>query len=234
MNFLELIKEFGLIAGIAGISVGVLLYLFRNIISIKILSILTKKQAFAVIITFMILVFTVSIYSIYQYGEINKISNDEGKSKPKTEVENSEITEEINETVPEEAENLYLINKEGVGRFKLGNNLSQVTLPDNWSINKINKLYPAEGNLLKKPEFIVKNQDGDDWLHIKTTNILYSKTNNHEYDTNTLNEYISSDTISEIELIDPRIKTSRGLNSNSSIIDVKRLYPFSEPAKSTL
>ena len=65
---MEIIKEFGLIAGLAGLAIGLVLYLFRNIISKTVLDKLTRNQAYRLIITFMILVWSLSIYAIYIYS----------------------------------------------------------------------------------------------------------------------------------------------------------------------
>lgn len=64
---MEFIIEFGLIAGLAGIALGVFLYLFREVIRIKILSKLTKKQSFIILIIFMVSVFLISVISIVIY-----------------------------------------------------------------------------------------------------------------------------------------------------------------------
>ncbi len=72
---LEIIKEFGLIAGLAGLGVGLVLYLFRNIISKAVLDNLTKKQSFQVILLFMAFVWSLSVYSIYIYSKSNNTSS---------------------------------------------------------------------------------------------------------------------------------------------------------------
>ena len=73
---MEIIKEFGLIAGLAGLAIGLVLYLFRNIISKTVLDKLTRNQAFRLIITFMILVWSLSFYAIYIYS-IDQAKNDD-------------------------------------------------------------------------------------------------------------------------------------------------------------
>jgi hypothetical protein len=65
---MEIIKEFGLIAGLAGLAIGLVLYLFRNIISKTVLDKLSVNQAYRMIIFFMALVWTLSIYAIYVYS----------------------------------------------------------------------------------------------------------------------------------------------------------------------
>lgn len=64
---LELIKDFGLIAGIGGIGIGVFLYLFKDIISNKFLSRLSSKQSFLIILFFMFFVWSISALAIYVY-----------------------------------------------------------------------------------------------------------------------------------------------------------------------
>ncbi len=64
MNF---IKEWGLIAGVAGIGLGVFLVLFREVIRKKIFPLLTKKQGFQLIIIFMLLVWSIASFSLYIY-----------------------------------------------------------------------------------------------------------------------------------------------------------------------
>jgi hypothetical protein len=64
---MEFIKEWGLIAGVAGIGLGVFVVLFREVIRKNIFPMLTKKHGFQLLIIFMILVWSVAIYSIYVY-----------------------------------------------------------------------------------------------------------------------------------------------------------------------
>lgn len=65
------ITEWGKIAGIAGISLGVFLFLFREVIRKNIFSKLTKKQSYVIILVFMLLVWSLSIFSIFQYNKYN-------------------------------------------------------------------------------------------------------------------------------------------------------------------
>ena len=64
---MEFIKEGGMIAGIAGIALGIFLVLFKELISKIVFSALTKKQSYSIIILFMVLVWSVSVFSIIQY-----------------------------------------------------------------------------------------------------------------------------------------------------------------------
>ena len=64
---MEFIKEWGQIAGIAGLAMGAFLFLFREVIRKEIFVSLTKKQSFIIIIIFMALVWSISGYSIYTY-----------------------------------------------------------------------------------------------------------------------------------------------------------------------
>ncbi|MFT3910690.1 MAG: hypothetical protein QM737_14830 [Ferruginibacter sp.] len=64
---MEFIKEWGMIAGIAGMAIGVFLILFRELIGKIIFSTLTKKQSYVIIILFMVLVWSFSIFCIVQY-----------------------------------------------------------------------------------------------------------------------------------------------------------------------
>lgn len=61
------IKEWGMIAGIAGIALGIFLVLFRELIRRIVFATLTKRQSYTIIIAFMLMVWSVSIYSVYQY-----------------------------------------------------------------------------------------------------------------------------------------------------------------------
>lgn len=64
---MDFITEWGKIAGMAGLALGVFLLLFREVIRKNIFSKLTKKQSYTIIIVFMLLVWTLSILSIIQY-----------------------------------------------------------------------------------------------------------------------------------------------------------------------
>ncbi|HVU97732.1 MAG TPA: carboxypeptidase-like regulatory domain-containing protein [Puia sp.] len=61
------VKEWGLIAGFAGLALGVFLILFREVIRQKIFPVLTKRQGYTVILLFMCMVWSLSGYSIYLY-----------------------------------------------------------------------------------------------------------------------------------------------------------------------
>lgn len=61
------IKEWGLIAGLAGLALGSFFVLFREVIRKNIFSTLTKKQSYIIIIVFMILVWSLSIFAIIEY-----------------------------------------------------------------------------------------------------------------------------------------------------------------------
>ena len=60
----NLLKELGQIAGIGGIAVGVFLLLFRDVIRKKIFPKLTQRQAYRVILVFMILTWSVAIAGV--------------------------------------------------------------------------------------------------------------------------------------------------------------------------
>ena len=64
MNF---ITEWGQIAGIAGIAVGIFLVLFREVIRKNIFPKLSKKQSFTILLVFMGLTFSIGVLSIYFY-----------------------------------------------------------------------------------------------------------------------------------------------------------------------
>lgn len=66
---MEFIAEWGKVAGIAGLALGVFLILFQEVIRKNIFSTLTKKQSYTIIILILVLVFTISIYSIYLYDK---------------------------------------------------------------------------------------------------------------------------------------------------------------------
>lgn len=69
----DFIKEWGMIAGIAGIGLGIFIYLFRSFIQQKIFPMLTKKQAFTLLTIFLIMVWLLSLVCIgvYIYQEQN-------------------------------------------------------------------------------------------------------------------------------------------------------------------
>ncbi len=69
---MDFIADWGLIAGIAGLALGVFLILFREVIRKKIFPVLTKKQSFQIIIVFMLLVWSIAGYSIYGYFAMNE------------------------------------------------------------------------------------------------------------------------------------------------------------------
>jgi hypothetical protein len=64
---MDFIKDWGMIAGLAGIALGVFVILFREVISKNIFSVLTKKQSYTIIIVFMILVWALAIFCIIEY-----------------------------------------------------------------------------------------------------------------------------------------------------------------------
>lgn len=66
---MNLINEWGMIAGLAGIALGVFLVLFREVIRLKLFSKLTKKQSYTIVVVFMLLVWSVSLFSIMQYSK---------------------------------------------------------------------------------------------------------------------------------------------------------------------
>lgn len=82
-TMLELIKDFGLIAGIGGIGIGVFLYLFKDIISNKFLSRLSSKQSFLIILFFMFFVWSISALAIYVYWNKEEISKIDPDPDPK-------------------------------------------------------------------------------------------------------------------------------------------------------
>lgn len=64
---MEFITKWGMIAGLAGIALGIFVVLFREIIIKNIFSKLTKRQSYSIIIVFMLLVWSLSVFSIIQY-----------------------------------------------------------------------------------------------------------------------------------------------------------------------
>ncbi|MDX2361890.1 MAG: hypothetical protein QNK23_13860 [Crocinitomicaceae bacterium] len=64
---MDFIKEWGMIAGIAGIGLGVFVVLFRNILSKKIFPKLTKKQSLIVLLCIMVMTWLLAIFSIWMY-----------------------------------------------------------------------------------------------------------------------------------------------------------------------
>ena len=64
---MDFIKEWGKIAGIAGISLGVFVVLFREVIRKNIFPTLDENSAFIIILLFMVFIWSLSIFSISQY-----------------------------------------------------------------------------------------------------------------------------------------------------------------------
>jgi len=64
---MQIIEQLGLIAGLSGIGVGLMLYLFRNIISEKILKMVKQEHRFKIIMTFMFLVWSISGFALYSH-----------------------------------------------------------------------------------------------------------------------------------------------------------------------
>jgi hypothetical protein len=64
---MDFIKEWGLIAGVAGLGLGVFLVLFREVIRKKIFPTLTKRQGFQTLLTFMLLVWSIALVSLILY-----------------------------------------------------------------------------------------------------------------------------------------------------------------------
>jgi len=63
------ITEWGNIAGIAGIALGIFLLLFGEVIRKNIFASLTKKQSYTIIILILVLVWSISVYAIYLYSK---------------------------------------------------------------------------------------------------------------------------------------------------------------------
>jgi len=64
---MEFIKEWGIIAGIAGIALGVFMVIFKEIIRKNIFPVLTKKQSYTILIVIILLVWALAILSIILY-----------------------------------------------------------------------------------------------------------------------------------------------------------------------
>lgn len=68
---IHFLKDWGWIAGIAGIGVGAFVLLFREVIRKEIFPQLTKKQGFQIILIFLFLVWSVAIASLALYFKLN-------------------------------------------------------------------------------------------------------------------------------------------------------------------
>ena len=64
---MDFITQWGQVAGLAGIAVGVFLILFREVIRKNIFPKLSKKQSFTILLVFMGLTFSIGVLSIYLY-----------------------------------------------------------------------------------------------------------------------------------------------------------------------
>lgn len=116
---MEFIKEWGLIAGIGGLGLGVFLVLFREVIRKKIFPMLTKSQGFQIIIVFMLLVWSIAAFSMYIYFsqpnkddiKVGELSRETWRTKKKVYLElidlvgkisaNSKRTSELEKLKPE-------------------------------------------------------------------------------------------------------------------------------------
>jgi hypothetical protein len=112
---IDFIQEWGMISGFAGLALGTFLFLFREIVRKKIFTTLTKKQSFTILILFMCLVWSISIFSIisyYYYSSSTQltifVSDDNGN---------------------------VVLEHEGVVNFSLGNTSFNETIGDNGRIN---------------------------------------------------------------------------------------------------
>ena len=85
---MEIIQQFGIIAGLAGLSLGVLLFLFRDIIAKNIFPTLTPEHGYKIIRMMLILVFSMSILGIMTWAclEYLKFGN-RGNEKAEVPVE---------------------------------------------------------------------------------------------------------------------------------------------------
>jgi len=61
---IEVLKTFGQVAGLAGISIGVLLIVFRDILKKKIFANLTKSQSFRLIALMTVLTWSIAVLGI--------------------------------------------------------------------------------------------------------------------------------------------------------------------------
>jgi hypothetical protein len=71
---MDFVKDWGMIAGIAGIALGVFVILFRKVINKRFFTKLSSKQSFIVILLFLILVWSISLFSITVYFKLNEDS----------------------------------------------------------------------------------------------------------------------------------------------------------------
>jgi len=76
----ELVKTLGQIAGIGGISFGVLLLLFRDVIRKRIFPTLTKQQGFRLIVLFLVLVWSAALAGLgaWVWVERRPVTNSDG------------------------------------------------------------------------------------------------------------------------------------------------------------
>ena len=72
---MDFIKEWGSIAGFAGLALGAFVFLFRNVLKKKIFSKLSPRQSFTFLLLFMVLVVGVSVFSIKTYYDNEAIDN---------------------------------------------------------------------------------------------------------------------------------------------------------------
>lgn len=131
MNF---ITEWGQIAGIAGIAVGVFLVLFREVIRKNIFPTLSKKQSFVVLLVFMGLTFFTGVLSLYFYynqgssgsGSLSVLVYDVERGKDQMVLPNrGKVKLLVGDALIEE-----VVNSKGEATFKeLPSNFFKATVP---------------------------------------------------------------------------------------------------------
>ncbi len=129
----NLLKTLGSIAGIGGISIGLILILFKDIIKKKIFPQLTKKQAYKIIRLIVILSFIISVIGMTTYliKEVDHKKNPENNST--TVIKDTTLIPTLN--VKSSGANSPAINTEGDVHINYSNQEEKDKLVD--SINKI-------------------------------------------------------------------------------------------------
>ncbi|HAQ19012.1 MAG TPA: hypothetical protein DCR40_07245 [Prolixibacteraceae bacterium] len=179
---MEIISEWGKIAGFAGLALGVFVFLFRATIALKIFSKLNQKQSYLIIRWFLILVSIVSFFSIgiayFNEPSSTQLTVYVYGPKGKQDI----ILENIGMLIVDFANDRRtpMIGQNGRTNFGeipkkfLGKEIGIGLIAEGYKLNKPEKLYKMDGNPIYIPVIkegnlgsisgIVKNRDGSIFL----------------------------------------------------------------------
>lgn len=70
MNIIDIAKDWGEVAGIGGIALAAFLILMARVLDIDVFSRLTPKQTFLVLVLFLCIVWSTTIFGIWTYQQL--------------------------------------------------------------------------------------------------------------------------------------------------------------------